>query len=79
MNTKKSNTSIIGVIMAVVIVLVLIGSCGDNSSDYDSNYSYEYTTDSDYRDNVNDIADIFGEDPADVDRIINDVADSMNE
>lgn len=78
-NNNKPKFGCAGVIIVIVLILLLIGSCSDSSSDYDSNYSYEYNTNKNYRNNVNDIADIYGEDPEDVDRIINDVVDSINQ
>ncbi len=77
-NNKTSNYGCGWAVIAIVLIVVLIGSCSDSSSDYDSRYSYEYNTNQEYRDDVNDIADVYGEDPADVDRKINDVVNSLN-
>lgn len=78
-NNSNSKSGCIITVIIIVLFLALVGSCGDSSSDYNSKYSYEYNTDKEYRDNVNDIADVYGEDPEDVDRMINDVVDAMNE
>ncbi len=77
-NNGKSNFGCGWAVIVIVLILALVGSCGESSSDYDSRYSYEYNTNEDYRSDVNDIADVYGEDPADVDRKINDVVDAMN-
>lgn len=76
---NNGRSGVWGAIIVIIVILILIGSCGDSSSDYDSKYSYEYNTDKSYRDNVNDIADVYGESPEDVDKMINDVVDAMNE
>lgn len=76
---NNGKSGVWGVIIVIVVILMLFGSCGDSSSNYDSRYSYDYNTNQEYRNDVNDIADVFGEDPADVDRKINSVVDSMNE
>ena len=75
MNEKGSGKFII---IAVVILLVL-GLLGSGSDDDGySGYSSDYRNDSGYRDDVNDVADIFGEDPRDVDSAIQAVVDEMN-
>ena len=81
MTEKKNGNSWFGIIVGIIIVLILIGSCSNNSksSSYSSSkYSDDYKNNSSYREDVNNIADVYGEDPADVDRMINAVADAMN-
>lgn len=67
------------VVIGVVILLILglLGSGSGSDDDY-SGYSSDYRNDSGYRNDVNDVADVFGEDPADVDRQIQAVVDEMN-
>ncbi len=71
---KMSGWTIIGIIMIVVLLLSAIGGCDSDSS---SDYSSDYRNDKSYRDNVNKVADIFGEDASDVDSKIQAVVDSM--
>ena len=81
MTEKKNGNCWFGIIVGIIIVLILIGSCSNNSksSSYStSKYSDDYKNNSSYREDVNYIADVYGEDPADVDRMINAVADAMN-
>ena len=54
----KKSTFFIGLI--VIGILALIGSCDSSSG---SSYSDEYNNNKEYRDNVNEAADAFGEDP----------------
>lgn len=83
MNNGENSSSKIGCFGIAIIILViigLIGSCSNNSSSskYNSRYSYDYNTDKSYRDDVNDIAEAFGEDPDVVDRKIQDAVDAIN-
>ena len=84
-NNEKSTAGYVWVSIIIVLFIILIASCEDSSSDhdsdysYDSNYSYDYKTDKEYRNNVNDIAGVYGEDPEVVDRKIQAAADAMNE
>ncbi len=64
-------------ILIIIILLIALFSDSDSSS-YDSKYSYDYNNDKEYRDNVNDIADIYGEDAEDVDRMLQAIEDEMN-
>ena len=77
-NNNNSKFGCAGIAIVIILLLALVGSCGNDSSNYNPKYSYEYNNDKEYRDNVNDIADIFGESPEDVDRKINDVVDAAN-
>ena len=62
---------LIGVVIFLVICS-LLGSCSDSSSDYEySGYSNTYKNDSEYRDNVKDIADAYGMSEKEVDQKIN--------
>ncbi|MDD6061483.1 MAG: hypothetical protein PUB99_02590 [Oscillospiraceae bacterium] len=68
----KKSTFFIGLI--VIGILALIGSCDSSSG---SSYSDEYNNNKEYRDNVNEAADAFGEDPGHVDDVYNALADEM--
>lgn len=62
-------------IIAVVILLIvcgILGSCSDSSSSSKySGYSKTYNSDSEYRENVRDIANAFGVSEKEVDKKIN--------
>lgn len=63
-----------GLIIAVIILVLfgIIGSCSDSSLDSKySGYSNTYKYDSEYRDNIKDIADAFGVSEKEVDQKIN--------
>lgn len=75
-NENNSKSGCIGIIIVLVILLALLGSCSDDNDD--SKFSYEYRTNKEYREDVDYIADVYGEDPEDVDRKINSVVDQMN-
>ena len=80
-SNKNANTNQNGCgtfIIIAVIVLIILGLIGGSNDDDYSSYSSDYRYDSDYRSDVNDIADIFGEDPEDVDSKIQAVVDEMN-
>lgn len=75
-NTKKS----IIMIITFTALTCLLCSCGGGSnkkSDKYSGYSDSYKNDSDYRNNVDYIAGVYGEDSSRVDSIINSLADNM--
>lgn len=67
------------VIVSLVILLALIGGCSDSSSggSYSNGYSNDYNNDSNYRDDVDYIADVFGEDSKNVDNMLQGLADSI--
>ena len=82
MDNKNNNSLKIACFGIAIILIILIGlmvSCNNsNSSKYDSRYSFDYNTDKSYRDDVNDIAEAFDEDPDVVDRKIQDAVDAIN-
>lgn len=60
------------VVLFILIFCSILGSCGDSSSDSNySRYSDTYRNDSEYRENVGDIADVFGVSEEEVDSKIN--------
>lgn len=65
---------------AIVVVGGLFGACTGSSerNSYSGNYSETYKSDSNYRQNVKDIADEFNMSEEDVDRKINAAVDSAN-
>lgn len=68
------------IVICILLLLGSIGSCSSNSSDSSSTkYSSDYYNDKSYRENVNEVADIFGEDPSTVDSKIQAVVDAMND
>lgn len=74
---KAGGVGCFGYAIIILVIMALFGSCLGNDDD-SSKYSDSYRNDSEYRNNVNDIAEIFGESAEDVDRKINDVVDSIN-
>lgn len=74
-NNKNVGCGIALVIVAVFIIICMILGGNDSSS---PKYSDDYYNDKNYRDNVNDVADIYGKDAEEVDRAIQAVADEMN-
>lgn len=68
-----------GIIIAVIFALIFIISMFSNSdSSSSSRYSDDYINNKEYRDNVNDIAGVYGEDAEDVDRMLQAIEDEMN-
>lgn len=63
------------IIVAVILFLSILGSCGDssssNSSSRYSGYSSTYKNDAGYRDDVKEIADAYGVSEKEVDQKIN--------
>lgn len=82
MNNKS--TVLIG-IFAAIIILCMFGACSNGSSSSSSSsksgsgYSSTYKTDSEYRQNVKDISDVYGISEKEVDQKLNSVVDKMNE
>ena len=64
-----------GIIIAMLLIIalfVLSGCSGSSSSSSRSNgYSSTYNNNSSYRENVNSVANTFGEDPKHVDAVFN--------
>lgn len=75
----KNSNKIWLVLLGIVIFLSLVGGCSDSSSggSYSNGYSNDYNNDSDYKDNVDYIADVFGEDSKDVDNALQGLAGAM--
>jgi len=74
-NQSNSKSGGLAIIIMIVIVLCIIGSCSHQSSD---GMSDTYHTDSQYRDNVDNVAKTYGTTSQDVDSKINAVANEMN-
>jgi len=55
----------------ILCFCVIFGSCNDSSDSEYSRYSSTYKNDAKYRENVGDIADIYGVSEEEVDRMIN--------
>lgn len=79
MEEKKQNNIGCGIIIAIIVIVVIIvfAVSGDDDSS-SSKYSDDYIYDSDYRNDVDEVGGIFGEDSADVDSAIQAVVDEMN-
>lgn len=75
MKTIKAVLIVIGILL---LLGVIFGSCdsGSGSSSY-SKYSSDYRNDKQYRDNVDKIADAYGKDSDEVDRMIQRVAEAQ--
>ncbi len=78
-------SKVLGVIFLIIVVFVLLGSCSrsNSRSSYTSSSSYNgysqtYKNDAGYRKNVNDIANVYGEDPKKVDSVINALSDAIS-
>lgn len=60
------------VIILLIVILAMFGACSDSSSSSRySGYSSTYANDADYRNDVGEIADVFGVSEWEVDRKIN--------
>lgn len=69
-------------IVAAILILGMFGACSSGSSSSsrsNSGYSSTYQTDSEYRQNVKDISDVYGISEKEVDQKLNSVVDKMNE
>lgn len=77
-NNNGKNPGCFVYLIILVVVIAFFGSCMGDTDKSSKKYSDSYYNDAEYRKNVNDIADVYGESPEDVDRIINDAVDSMN-
>ncbi len=75
--TNKNNIGC-GTIIAIIFAILMLISVFTNEDDSTSKYSSDYYNNKSYRDNVNDIADIYGEDAEAVDRMIQAIEDEMN-
>ena len=69
-----------GIIIAIIVIALLgaFGSCGDSNSSSSSDYNGRYGYGKEYDRNIDEIADVFGEDPDVVNDKINRVVDEMN-
>gem|GEM_PF-7113266 len=59
------------VILAIILLSVLLGSCTASSNSNSSGYSSTYQNDAGYREDVREIADVFGVSEYEVDSKIN--------
>ena len=62
---------IVSSISAVLFIFVLICACSSGSSGKSNGYSYEYNNNSEYREKVEDISEIYGISEKEVDAKIN--------
>ncbi len=59
------------IVLMVLVSMVLVGCSSSSSRSSYNGYSQTYNNNAGYRNNVNDIADVYGEDPQKVDAVIN--------
>lgn len=71
MKSLKKRT--IYIIVAIVIFIFVVVSSCENKSKNNNGYSHEYNNDSNYRKNVDDIAEAFGKDSKYVDKSIHSI------
>lgn len=75
---KNNKGSGCGVLVVIIIVIILLAAIFGGGSSSTKKYSSDYNTDRKYRNNVNSVAEIFGENSYDVDRKIQAAADAIN-
>jgi hypothetical protein len=76
-NRAQTKFSVPIFLVAIVVILILFAWSGDHFWE-NKRYSNDYKYDQEYRDNVDYVADVYDEDPAVVDEMIQDVVDEMN-
>ena len=66
-NMKKN----LCLVVIIVMVCMMLAGCSSSGSYRSNGYSSTYNNNSSYRNNVNDVANIYGEDPQHVDAVLN--------